>query len=208
MSPRDGTETAAKRTERKLRRSFSAVLLFGAFLPLGLFILDSALAEAPTRLQPAIEAAHPGVPWIDTASLAADLTQAPRPILLDVREEAEFAVSHLEGAHRISPNLAERLSSPDGDAIWANLRQRLHLESNDHVVVYCSVGYRSAALGQALIARGVRVRNLLGGLFQWANEGRPLVRQRNRQQQTATRVHPYDQTWGRFLEANRRAPLP
>ena len=44
------------------------------------------------------------------------------------------------------------------------------------MVAYCSVGYRSAGLTDELGQRGyTRVCNLEGSLFQWANEGRPLV---------------------------------
>ena len=64
------------------------------------------------------------------------------------------------------------------------------------VVVYCSVGYRSSRLVSRLKARGVEnVFNLEGSLFQWANEGRPLVRG----DEPATRVHPYDDEWGELL---------
>ena len=40
------------------------------------------------------------------------------------------------------------------------------------------------------------VRNLDGSIFQWANEGRPLVRGNQRVQD----VHPYDENWGRLLD--------
>ena len=83
-----------------------------------------------------------------------------KPILLDVRTEAEFAVSHLEGARRIDPD------NPDLSS--------LDLSPKSTVVVYCSVGYRSAGIvGQLRQAGIARVYNLTGGIFQWANEGRP-----------------------------------
>ncbi len=40
----------------------------------------------------------------------------------------------------------------------------------------------------------VSVLNLEGGLFQWANEGRPLAG-------GATGVHPFNSFWGRGLES-------
>jgi hypothetical protein len=49
-----------------------------------------------------------------------------------------------------------------------------------------------------------RVRNLEGSIFEWANEGRPLVREGKK----VTTVHPYDTTWGRLLRDDVRAPLP
>ena len=43
------------------------------------------------------------------------------------------------------------------------------------IVVYCSVGYRSARVARWLGRQGfTNVRNLDGSLFAWANEGRPM----------------------------------
>ena len=86
----------------------------------------------------------------------------PAPALLDVRTEAEFAVSHLPGALRIDPD-----ASPA--QVVAAIRP------NTAVVVYCSVGYRSSQLAKRLQKAGVAgVSNLDGSIFQWANEGRLL----------------------------------
>jgi 3-mercaptopyruvate sulfurtransferase SseA len=70
--------------------------------------------------------------------------------------------------------------------------------------VYCSVGYRSARIVERLRAAGHSdVRNLRGSIFQWANEGRPVVRGDS----TVHKVHPFDATWGRLLNADLRADL-
>ena len=117
-------------------------------------------------------------------SLAIDLAQrGQRVVLLDARELAEFRVSHLEGAARIDP------SHPDFDAVRVPERAR--------VVVYCSVGWRSADIASQLRQRGVDAYNLEGGIFRWANEGHPVVRGDRR----VRAVHPYDETWGRLLDA-------
>jgi hypothetical protein len=50
----------------------------------------------------------------------------------------------------------------------------------------------------------VRVQNLEGSIFQWANEHRPLVHKTA----SVTRVHPYNAFWGRLLDEDVRAPLP
>ena len=71
------------------------------------------------------------------------------------------------------------------------------------VVVYCSVGYRSAAIVQRIERAGVgRVYNLEGGIFAWANEGRPIFKDNAR----AKLVHPYDKLWGLLLHEDLRAP--
>jgi len=105
-----------------------------------------------------------GVPSITTAELAAwmgDLSRA-RPVLLDARQVEEFAVSHLPGAVRVDPR-GRGLEGVEGAG------------PGDPVVVYCSAGYRSAAVARRLIKSGAQpVWNLEGSIFAWANEGRPL----------------------------------
>jgi rhodanese-related sulfurtransferase len=109
--------------------------------------------------------------------------------LLDVREPAEFAVSHLPGAIRVNPSASAREVTP-------------RLNSGRPVIVYCSVGYRSSRLAERLIAAGVpRVSNLDGSIFAWANEGRPLVSDAG----PVRRVHPYNAFFGRLLKPELRA---
>ena len=103
----------------------------------------------PTTLRPVIDAQHSGLRWMSSRELAARMARrsSEKPILLDVRTEAEFAVSHLEGARRIDPD------NPDLSS--------LDLSPKSTVVVYCSVGYRSAAIVERLKRSGVtRVYNL------------------------------------------------
>lgn len=62
--------------------------------------------------------------------------------------------------------------------------------------IYCSVGYRSAGVTQRLREAGfTNVSNLQGSIFRWANEGRPVYRDRRRVQA----VHPFDARWGQLL---------
>jgi len=140
-----------------------------------------------------IAANYPDVPFISTDSLAERLSTptAPRPVLLDARSPEEYAVSHLPGARRVDPS-ADAYPALDT------------LASDTPIVVYCSVGYRSAGVAQALRAQGfTAVANLKGSIFRWANEGRPVYREGA---QVST-VHPYDATWGRLLADSLRAPL-
>ena len=109
-------------------------------------------------------------------------------MLLDVREPAEYAVSHLAGARQVEPG-----TDP----------ATLDLPMDSRVVTYCSVGYRSADYGRTLRRAGFTdVRNLEGSIFQWANEGRPIVRGDG---QPARKVHPYNKTWGLLLRPGLRA---
>lgn len=114
---------------------------------------------------------------ISTNVLADWLEQPNLPTLLDVREAEEFAVSHLPNTYH----------TPTVEAV-----HHLPVEADTPIVVYCSVGYRSAQFVQQLQDAGFsQAMNLEGSIFQWANEGRSLVRDR----QPVQAVHPYAAVW-------------
>lgn len=126
----------------------------------------------------------PTVSRLTTGQLAQTLEESA-PVLLDARTEEEYAVSHLDRAQLIPPDFDETL--PESLAEMAN---------ETPIVVYCSVGYRSAKVAQQLKKAGFcQVFNLEGGLFEWANEGRPMVRDG----QPTSSVHPYNATWGKLV---------
>lgn len=135
-----------------------------------------------------IESEFGSVPAVTTDSLARMIEAEADPVLLDVRTREEYEVSHLPGAVRVDP-----------EGPWPELDSLQ--QTGRPVVAYCSVGYRSAALTEALRERGVEVVNLEGSIFRWANEGRPLVRGGEQVEV----VHPYDRLWGQLLKPRRRA---
>ncbi|MGB3200289.1 MAG: rhodanese-like domain-containing protein [Nodosilinea sp.] len=131
-----------------------------------------------------VQRAFPGVRVLTPQRLAHWLSEGkdPSPILLDVRQADEFAVSHLPGAH----------PTPSLEAVLA-----LGIPPDQPVVVYCSVGYRSARLATQLQEAGyTQVYNLAGSIFQWANQGRSLVQSG----QPTRAVHPYNPVWGLLLK--------
>jgi rhodanese-related sulfurtransferase len=134
----------------------------------------------------------PGVPQLSTKELAEWLVDSKRspPLLLDVRTEAEFGVSHLKGAQRVSTDDVAALEIP----------------KDRPVVVYCSVGYRSSSFAAQLQQRdkNAKVYNLEGSMFQWANEHRPIYKGETE----AHEVHPYNEKWGQLLESGLRAKVP
>jgi len=104
--------------------------------------------------------------------------------LIDVRQPAEYAVSHLPGA----------VHEQDVDRI----ARRAEANPDQTVVVYCSVGYRSAGAAAALHQRGhENVFNLRGSIFAWANRDLPVVGPHGPTRQ----VHPYDAHWGQLLDS-------
>jgi rhodanese-related sulfurtransferase len=142
-----------------------------------------------------VRARYPTVPQLSTTNLASLLathrpdSQTTNVVLLDVRSRKEFDFSHLPGARHIDP-----------DAKPAEFDRTLAGHTGP-VVVYCSVGWRSSALAQRLIDAGrTNVQNLEGSIFAWANEGRPL----ESKGQPTDKVHPYNRTFGRLLNPNRR----
>lgn len=142
-------------------------------------------------LKQLIRMQFPHVRQISTAALASWFAQPdrPQPILLDTRMEAEFAISHLQGAQRFDPYAEEFVGL-----------ETLALETA--IVAYCSVGYRSAGVCDRLQAAGFcNVLNLEGSIFQWANEGRPLYRG----DQVVQQVHPNNPLWGKLLLPERQA---
>lgn len=123
-------------------------------------------------------------PRVQSITIADTRLESSDVLILDARSEAEYAVSHLAGARHIDPNhpiLGE-------------------VEKDTPIVVYCSVGYRSANVAQQLEQAGFQsVFNLEGGLFEWANQGRSMVQNG----QPTDRVHPYNEAWGRLLKRDR-----
>jgi rhodanese-related sulfurtransferase len=162
-------------------------------------LIVAAIALLGTRsiewfiLKQSLRHRFPKVQWLTAAQLAdwlADKQRQP-PVLLDVRTEEEWNVSHLSGARRVDPNAPVEEGSSG-------------MPKETPIVTYCAVGYRSGVLATKLREAGfTNVWNLEGSIFQWANERRPLVRE----DQPVTTAHPYSSLWGRLLTDDARAPL-
>jgi rhodanese-related sulfurtransferase len=152
-----------------------------------------AVGDDPLRDMAAdIARRHPGIDHMLPSTLAAKLATTPASIVLfDVREPREFAVSHLAGAVLVSPRGASAL-----EVVRETLA--LHPEA-ECAVFYCAVGVRSSALASRFMLASDRsnigVANLEGGLFRWANDGRPLVDGEG----ATTAVHLFNRHWSRFL---------
>lgn len=90
---------------------------------------------------------------------AARLTEAGEALLLDVREDDEWAAGRAPGAEHV----------PLGSL------QPAEVPTSRPVLALCRSGNRSGEAAQALAAAGVDVRNVTGGMKAWAAAGLPVV---------------------------------
>lgn len=106
-------------------------------------------------------------------------------VILDTRAENEKEISHIEGA------------------VWVgyaqfDLSSVSHIAKEKPIVVYCSVGYRSEKIGEQLLRAGfMEVYNLNGGIFEWVNQGFPVVKNDNR---PTEEIHGYSKVWAIWLK--------
>jgi len=112
------------------------------------------------------------------------ITKGEKIIILDTRSPEEFNLSHLKNARFLN---YDSYSAED-------LKK---LPKNEKIIVYCSVGYRSERVGEKLQKLGYQnVYNIYGGIFEWKNEGMPVV---DRQNQPTDSVHTYNKNWSKWL---------
>jgi rhodanese-related sulfurtransferase len=146
-----------------------------------LLLLTGFSWHEPTweEINTSIDQQYPNVAEIDVDSLKSSFDQGRPPVLIDVREKDEFAVSHLQNAVNITK--AEKVFFP----------------KDTPIVIYCSVGIRSAAFAKELGEQGfTKVCNLRGSIFAWGNKNYPLWRG----SKSVRAVHPYDRKWGILLK--------
>ncbi len=161
-----------------------------AVLALGVTMTLATAATSSSAWKALISVRFHDVRWVDAETLASWMRSSERSelVLLDVRNSEEQEVSQLQGAQYLDP-------------VHPNIAA-LTIPEDATVVVYCSVGYRSAAIIEDLERAGIQnVYNLQGGLFDWANQDRPIYRGEERVEE----VHPFNRLWGLLLRKDRRA---
>lgn len=125
------------------------------------------------------------VPAVDVDSLR---NTRQKVTILDAREPAEFAVSHIPGAIHCGYD-------------HFDLATLKNIPKNQRIVVYCSIGYRSEKVGDKLRKAGyTNVVNLYGSIFEWVNRGYPLVDAAGK---PTFRIHTYNQAWGKWVTNKR-----
>lgn len=135
-----------------------------------------------------IEREFPAVRGVSTESLLTRYQSSASglPLIIDVREDDEFRVSHLR----------EALNLESAEAIASFIEQQ-GLARDTEIIVYCSVGYRSAAVAADLQQRGfTEVLNLEHSLFEWANKGYPMLDANG----DTNKVHPFNKAWSVLVD--------
>ncbi|MFJ4962452.1 Thiosulfate sulfurtransferase GlpE [Streptomyces sp. ADI96-02] len=99
------------------------------------------------------------LPSVDVAEVPSDC------LVLDVRENDEWAAGHVEGALHI----------PMSDFVGRFGELTEAAEDGRRVHVMCRVGGRSAQVTQYLVQQGVDAVNIDGGMLAWDGAGRPMV---------------------------------
>ncbi|MCL7379472.1 MULTISPECIES: rhodanese-like domain-containing protein [unclassified Streptomyces] len=99
------------------------------------------------------------LPSVDVAAIPAD------GLVLDVRENDEWAAGHVEGA----------LHVPMSDFVARFGEVTEAVAEGRRAYVMCRVGGRSAQVTQYLVQQGVDAVNVDGGMLAWDGAGRPMV---------------------------------
>ena len=91
------------------------------------------------------------------------LDSGEKPLLIDVREDNEWAAAHAAGAIHLGKGIIER-----------NIETRVP-DKSMKMVLYCGGGYRSALAADALQQMGyTNVISLDGGWRAWQSAGMPV----------------------------------
>jgi len=125
------------------------------------------------------------VPQIKSSDLKQKIDEHKQVVILDTRSPEEYSVSHIPGARFVD---YKKFKSTDV----------VQIDKDAEIVVYCTVGYRSERIGEKLLEMGfTNVKNLYGGIFQWANEERSLLNNKN---SPTDSVHTYSRSWSSWLK--------
>lgn len=157
-----------------------------AFLLIALVLVALPCLQAQTAYDKKLESLYKNtVSQIKPSEVKLKMDEGKQVVLLDTRSPEEYKVSHLPGA-----KFVDYKSFKSTDVI--------QIDKDAEIVVYCTVGYRSERVGEKLMDMGfTNVKNLYGGIFQWANEKRPLL---NNQNQPTDSVHTYSGSWSTWLQ--------
>ena len=121
--------------------------------------------QHPPRFLKIVNDAKTRVRETNVEKVKKKMDSGERFLLVDVREESEFAKDHLPGAIHLGKGIIERdieARVPDLDA---------------EIVLYCGGGFRSTLAADNLQKMGyTNVISMDGGIRDWREKGYPLVK--------------------------------
>lgn len=95
---------------------------------------------------------------VPAASVVEAIKRPPDAVLLDVREDDEWAAGHAPGAVHVPMGQLTPESLPEGSPVYC----------------ICRSGNRSLQVAEVLVAAGLDARNVSGGMLAWVDAGLPV----------------------------------
>ena len=121
--------------------------------------------HSPRFLQ-IVDDAKKRIPELSVDEVKEKLDKREKFLLIDVREESEWAKDHLPGAIHVGKGIIER-----------DIEERVP-DVNTPLVLYCGGGFRSALAADNLQKMGyTNVLSMDGGVRGWREKGFPLTKQ-------------------------------
>jgi rhodanese-related sulfurtransferase len=121
--------------------------------------------QHPPRFLKIVDDAKTRVRETNVDAVKARMDRGDTFLLVDVREESEFAKDHLPGAIHLGKGIIER-----------DIEARVP-ELNSEMILYCGGGFRSALAADNLQKMGyTNVISMDGGIRDWREKGFPLTR--------------------------------
>jgi rhodanese-related sulfurtransferase len=121
--------------------------------------------QHPPRFLKIVDEAKKRVRETNVDAVKTRMDRGDKFVLVDVREESEFAKDHLPGAIHLGKGIIER-----------DIEARVP-ELNTELVLYCGGGFRSALAADNLQKMGYsNVISMDGGIRDWREKGFPLTK--------------------------------
>ncbi len=121
--------------------------------------------QHPPRFLKIVDDAKTRVRETNVDEVKAQMDQGDKFVLVDVRDESEFAKDHLPGAIHMGKGVIER-----------DVEQKVP-DLNTALVLYCGGGFRSALAADNLQKMGyTNVISMDGGIRGWREKGYPLTK--------------------------------
>jgi len=120
--------------------------------------------QHPPRFLKIVDDARTRVRETNVDEVKKRMDRGDKFVLVDVREESEYAKDHLPGAIHLGKGVIER-----------DIEERVP-ELNKEMILYCGGGYRSALAADNLQKMGyTNVISMDGGIRGWREKGYPLT---------------------------------